>query len=81
MELHIDPSGQIRCIYGEEIDLTSLGSSHAQRASHVEPTGDGGWTADLSPVMGPILGPFSFRSEALQAEQAWLTRHWLAPLQ
>jgi hypothetical protein len=81
MELHIDPSGQIRCVYGEEIDLISLGAPQVQRASHVEPTIDGSWTADLSPVMGPILGPFPRRSDALQAEQQWLTRHWLAPSQ
>ena len=30
------------------------------------------WTADMSPVGGPILGPFSFRYEALKAERDWL---------
>ena len=33
--------------------------------------------ADLSPVGGPMLGPFSKRSQALNAEQDWLNSHWL----
>jgi hypothetical protein len=43
----------------------------------VEPTLDGRWTADLAPVHGPVLGPFSSRSEALTAERHWLEAHWL----
>ncbi len=42
------------------------------RASHVEPGPDGGWTADMAPVGGGVLGPFPRRADALQAEQAWL---------
>ncbi len=30
------------------------------------------WWADLLPVNGPVLGPFSTRSEALEAELRWL---------
>ncbi len=77
MHLLINPTGQIRCIYDETIDLTILGSITIKRASHVEPDSNGIWWADLAPVQGPRLGPFSLRSEALQAEQAWLERHWL----
>ena len=36
-----------------------------------------GWLADLSPVNGPVLGPFDRRSEALAAELAWLEANWL----
>ena len=39
------------------------------RASHVEPDAEGRWLADLTPVAGPVLGPFDLRSEALAAEQ------------
>ena len=46
-------------------------------ACHVEPEEQGRWLADLSPVNGPVLGPFDHRSEALQAEHDWLERHWL----
>ena len=47
------------------------------RASHVEPDQQGRWLADLTPVAGPVLGPFERRSEALEAEQSWLAEHWL----
>jgi len=77
MQLLVEPDGAVRCIYGEEIDLCSLGNPVIRRASHVEPTVDGRWTADLSPVAGPNLGPFATRSQALEAESRWLERHWL----
>ena len=79
MELLIESSGNVRCIYGESIDLSELGSPSIRRGSHVEPTDDGRWSVDLSPVNGPCLGPFNHRSEALQAEICWLTKHWLVP--
>lgn len=77
MELVILPDGTIRCVYGEAIELTSFGPLQIRRASHVEPTTDGRWTADLSPVGGPIVGPFPLRTEALDAERQWLASHWL----
>ena len=77
MELLITPEATIRCLYDETLELTALGQPQIQRGSHVEPTTDGHWTADLSPVNGPLLGPFALRSEALEAEVAWLEQHWL----
>ena len=77
MELIITPGGQGRCIYGEAIDLTSLGSVTICRASHVEPDEQGNWRADLSPTGGPALGPFGCRSAALAAEEGWLAENWL----
>jgi hypothetical protein len=77
MELVVDPGGTVRCLYSEEIDLTALGSPTITRASHVEPNQNGSWTADLSPVGGPLLGPYPLRSEALAAERRWLTAHRL----
>lgn len=79
MELLIQPGGAIRCLYGEEIDLAALGRLRIERGSHVEPTPDGRWTADLEPVGGPVLGPYDARSEALRAERDWLLGHWLVP--
>lgn len=76
-ELLIDPTGGVRCVYAEAIDLAVLGTLSIRRGSHVEPTPDGGWSADLAPVNGPVLGPFATRSVALAAEQEWLNRHWL----
>jgi len=77
MDLVIDSQGTVRCLYGETIDLQVLGQPHIRRASHVEPDEQGQWWADLAPVSGPHLGPFAQRSQALQAEQEWLNRHWL----
>ena len=77
MELIIHVDSCIACVYGEELDLASLGTLAIQRASHVEPDAYGQWLADLAPVGGPKLGPFDQRSLALAAEQAWLAEHWL----
>jgi hypothetical protein len=77
MQLVIDPRGQARCLYGEAIDLALLGLVSIRRASHVEPDERGRWTADLSPLRGPVLGPFLARSAALAAEEAWIHAHWL----
>jgi hypothetical protein len=76
MRLLIDPKGVVRCVYGEALDLSVLGAVSVRRASHVEPDADGRWWAELAPVSGPKLGPFGRRSEALEAEQAWLEAHW-----
>ena len=72
MPLLVRPDGSMRCVYGEELDLAALGRLRIVRGSHVEPTDDGCWTADLSPSRGPVLGPFRLRSEAIAAERAWL---------
>ena len=78
MELLITPTGQVRCIYAEDLPLAELGRLNISRASHVEPTHNGQWTADLSPVHGPLLGPFPDRSTALAAEHTYLSTHWLS---
>lgn len=75
MHLLISTAGNVRCIYIEAIPLQELGTISIQRASHVEPDANGRWLADLSPVSGPVLGPFALRSEALAAEVAWLEQH------
>ena len=77
MQLVITPHGDARCIYSEEIDLHTFGKLAIARGSHVEPDDHGRWFADLSPVGGPILGPFRQRTQALQAEYAWLETNWI----
>jgi hypothetical protein len=79
MDLIVGLEGTIRAVYAEAIDLGVLGHLVISRASHVEPDDSGRWLADLMPVAGPVLGPFDLRSEALEAEQAWLEAHWLTP--
>ena len=72
MELVVDAGGDVRCVYGEELDLREIGKLQITRASHVEPDRDGFWWADMGPVGGPVLGPFRSRTEALRAERGWL---------
>lgn len=74
MELSIRGDGTVVGIYGEDLNLAALdlGPMSTRRASHVEPAEDGTWTADMSPVGGPLLDGFELRSEALAAEVAWL---------
>ena len=76
MELTIVFGECVEAIYSDElIDvLSELGSVSVRRASHVEPC-DGGWSADMSPVGGPVLSGFSKRQEAIDAEIEWLRRN------
>lgn len=69
----VDNEGHLVFIYSDELAcLSSLGKMTTRRASHVEPAEDGQWTADMSPVDGPMLGPFALRSTALETEVEWL---------
>ena len=81
MDLIVKPSGFIRCVYGEVVDLALLGRPTIVRASSVEPDQRGHWWVNLRPVGGPTLGPFSHRSQALASEQQWLAAHWLPATQ
>ena len=77
MQIVITNDGHARCLYGEEIDLGSLGDVSISRASHVEPNAAGEWLASI--IDGPVLGPFERRSDALKAEANWLNENRLAP--
>ena len=71
-------NGKVQCIYSDAIApiLHDLGKPDIKRVSHVEPTEDGAWTADMRPIGGPVLGPFQFRQAALDAEVKWLRDTW-----
>lgn len=74
IEVYIDTDGTVQFVYSDDAAAMLAGeteTSETQRASHVEPEGDN-WCADLAPVGGPKLGPFTTRAEALGAEVAWL---------
>lgn len=77
MQLVVTADGAVRFIYAETVDLRSLGPTVIRRGSYVEPDAMGMWLVDLAPINGPRLGPFPKRSEALEAEVAWLQEHWL----
>ncbi len=75
--LFITTDGAIEGIYSDDLSgLLTQGDATITRASHVEPSRDADgnlrWFADMSPSGGPILGPFTLRSEALTAEVAWI---------
>jgi hypothetical protein len=76
MKIYFRPDGTAQCLYGEDIQLTTLGCLDIKRASHVEPdsTRPGQWYADLSPVGGPMMTGFVSRAEALAAEDSWLNQ-------
>jgi hypothetical protein len=74
--VRIESDGTAAAIYDDKIApvLEALGRARIARASHVEPTSDGWWIADLTPSQGPVLGPFRRRRDALDAERRWLER-------
>jgi hypothetical protein len=77
MDINITVQGdRMEFIYNDDlVALLDEGDSTVRRVSHVEPScveGKHGWTADMSPVDGPMLGPYDTRAEALAAEVAWL---------
>lgn len=73
VELTIVFGSRGEAIYSDETIelLQACGNVSIARASHVEPS-EGGWSADMSPVGGPVLGPFGRRSDAIDAEVRWL---------
>lgn len=67
--------GHLKFVYDDALaELLDAGTPAVCRVSHVEPAADGGWTADMSPVGGPVLGPFELRRQALDAELSWLQK-------
>lgn len=65
--------GLLRMRYDDRLTFKGQAAQQSiRRASHVEPTEDGNWTADMAPMGGPVLGPFPTRKAALQAEAAWI---------
>lgn len=76
LDVFISPDGTMQFVHSDDLSIALLGNDFSEattkRASHVEPDGNGGWTADLGPVSGPLLGPFRTRTEALDAELTWL---------
>jgi hypothetical protein len=69
-------NGVIHAIYDDAlIGLFEDATVSTRRASHVEPVDGGGWSADLSPVGGPMLWNFKTRKDALDAEARYINQH------
>ncbi len=78
VQIVVEANGEVKFIYSDDLaDLINMGDVEVRRASHVEPIASGGWSSDMSPVGGPILGPFNLRAEALSAEVQWLQENIL----
>lgn len=70
-EIGVSDSGALIFIYDDSLEfLKTLGNFSIKRASHVEPTEDGRWTAEM--LDGTVLGPFDLRKDALEAEVEYL---------
>lgn len=77
LKVRIGRDGTVRFIYHDALrGLLALGTAEIRRASHVEPVGTH-WSADMTPVGGPVLGTFPTRQAALDAEVQWLEQHRL----
>lgn len=75
MKIIVEKDGNIRFMYSDDFcDLMDEGKYKVCRVSHVEPC-DGGWSADLTPINGPILGPYKKRKDALDAEIEWINEN------
>ena len=69
----IDADGGVRAIWSDSLSwLRDEGECQIRRASHVEPTPESRWTADMRPSGGLILGDYDLRQDALAAELEWL---------
>ena len=74
----ISAEGAISFVYADDLrGILKQGVADIKRASTVEPDASGGWSADLSPVCGPVLGSFDTRSEAILEEVKWLENNRL----
>jgi len=72
----VRPDGTSAFVYHDALaPLAQRPGAVTTRASHVEPC-PGGWSADMRPSGGPVLGPFTLRAEALAAEREWLSQTW-----
>ena len=77
MVIAIKPDGTMQFIYKDEMArIIKKGNAKIKRASYVEPK-ENKWTANLSPLKGPILGPFPLRKTALQEEEKWIQQNVL----
>ncbi len=69
MIIAIMPDSSIQMIYSDEMrEILDEGQGSIRRASHVEPTIDNKWEADMSPIGGEVLSGFETRESALRAE-------------
>lgn len=80
VEIMIAPDGTIAFIHNDSVteQLRQVGDVSIKRASNVEPTENGQWNVDMTPVGGPERLPETFdrRSDALASEVQYLKEHF-----
>ena len=76
-KIFIRPNGTINCIYTDDIRflISSAQQVNIRRVSNVEPTTDGQWVADMSPIDGPESPAFDRRADALTWEKDWIENY------
>lgn len=72
--VRFNANGEAVFIYEDDHPCLELGRGITKRASHVEPTEDGMWLADMKPMNGPVLSPTSSRSGSLVLETQWIEK-------
>ncbi len=80
LQITVTKEGRLLFVWDDTLQpLLSLGRASIRRVSHVEPMSTNvpvdmvnRWSADLSPIGGPWLGPFDLREQALEAERDFL---------
>ena len=78
--VRFNANGEAVFIYEDGHPCLKLGRAETKRASHVEPTEDGMWQADMGPVGGPRLSKSISRSTSLKLENEWMTENLLMQL-
>ncbi|QDU59575.1 hypothetical protein Pan216_04050 [Planctomycetes bacterium Pan216] len=79
-ELNLQELGRLSIRRGSHVEPTREAqwySDLSPAVAHVAEMQEPWLQMDLSPVRGPILGPFASRSEALGAEREWLEKYLL----
>ncbi len=73
-QIAVSDNGELQFVYSDMLyaTLKDLGDTKIQRASHVEPLDGENWYATLLDGSKTVLGPFTQRQSALQAEIEYL---------
>ena len=73
IRIKVNTEGEITFIYRDDLrGLLREGEASIRRVSNVEPDENGDWIASMSD--GTTIGPFTLRTDALNAEVAYLEK-------
>lgn len=75
--VRFNANGEAVFIYEDGHPCLDLGRVQTKRASHVEPTENGLWCADMSPIDGPLLEETRSRKQSVSREHQWISENRL----